>query len=403
METALINKENDKITISERAVIDRLALSRIKEYVGSMLPAGHILLVYRAGNAYGADLRHSLRKSGYRVTEMPLKKEEYSSRLSDNPIVKDESVRLIIGTGGGREKNAASYLSRLMHQPNMFFLTEPTSDTLFSPWGHLGKELVYLSCTPASHIIADTSTLPDRTAIAEGMGILYARLIGTFDRKYSLRVSGSFEGRDKGEKISSLIMNFFNSPFNPSSIEDNIRLTECLIRVSLLVAEDEAPPSAQELLSLLIEVRCGRCPAAPLIAAHTLFNLYLFWLDTPTPDFMLPPDRSNYIDRLYGDRSSCYAEIKEWERDDYFRISYVTEEIRDRLRDELSALTPSPSEIVMKIKEVFPDSGYHIKDVTHFKELMGLTALTAELSEEISLLKFIDRTGVLWHYVRDLE
>jgi hypothetical protein len=290
-----------------------------------------------------------------------------------------------------------------MRQPNMFFMTEPTSDVLFSSWGHLGEELGYFACTPPSLLIADISLSPDRTAVAEGMGILYSRLIGTFDRKYSLRVSGSFEGRGNREKIGELISDFFCKPFDPSSQEDNIRLTECMIRVSLLNAEEDAPPSAAELLTMLIEARCGRCPAAPLIAAHTLYNLYLFWLQMPLPDFMLPPERSSYLDKLYGERSSCYAEIREWEREDYFRISYVTEEIRDRLREELSSLQPAPRDIVMRIKEVFPDSGYHIKDVTHFKELMGLVALTAELSGEISLLKFIDRTGVLWHYVRDSE
>lgn len=399
---------NIHTTTVDRIVIENGAVGRIVEILKDILPCGHVAIASYDDIEVASDIRHIMRKAGYKISEIIYPAFTRATKANAGKLLDiEESVRLIICIGSGSICDMVKYASRIKGIPNALIITAPSTDSWLNHNISLDDDngMVDELGTAPALVVADTSIPCPRALIAAGISSLYARLIGVFDYQYQMHITGNRICKVIIEELKSDIREFFASPFNYEDDRDLRRLMLCLLDVSLKMSymQSDAPVMAEDALTRLIRMKKNNCPAAPLIAAYSLDRLYHYWLMNKCKAMMIPPDRSYYYDALNRcfniDNIDLLLNKKDLASELYSRISFVTENMREELLSELNSLIPETSSRVKMIMNVFADKGYHMSEIIDYKDLMSYIALAAEISSPLSLVKYIDKTGLLCHYV----
>ena len=393
-----------------KVVFEKNVFEKAAGMVSEVLAIGHILFVSTNDTGAYLDIRHSLRRADFKVSEMIydafVKASEKSAGMLIDILDRNESIRLIVGAGSGTVNDIVKYASSVKKIPNMFFITAPSTDSWLNSKVYLddSDKMKEFDGTPPVHLIADIGNKCPKALVAAGFATLYSRLISIFDYEYQCRVTGTAYCGFIIDGLKKDIRDFLAAPFNPSDSDDLRRLMICLVNVSLKLSyiSDNPPIKAADLLTRLIRLHNHNCPSAPLIAALSLHKVYSSWLAGKPADILIPPDRSCYyelMNKYFGIDETAYL-LNVIEYDNIMpKIAYTTNQIRKELMAELKSIMTDSEEISGNIRRIFIDKGYHISKVLDFKDLMKFISITGELSEGFPLIKYIEKTGVLSHYL----
>lgn len=399
---------NTHISPVDKIIIEPDARQRTAEYIKDILPSGHIALVSFNDVNYSYDVRHNLRKAGYKISEIFYEPFTRATELNANRLLElDESIRLIIAVGSGSISEMVKFASYKLSIPNVIIITAPSTDSWFLPKVYLDDEqgLKEYKGTSPSLLIADTSITLPRALISASIGNLYSRMIGIFDFEYRNIISGNKYCKSITEDLKSDIKQFFNEPFDYSNIEQIKRLIVCNLDVALKLGylSDNPPVMSEDMLIRLLRLKKYNCPSAPLIAAYSLNLIYRNWLYDSRKDLFIPPERSAYyeiLNKYYNmDKMNTIRKVNEYDEKLYLKVAFTTDNMRKELINELDSMIPDSSKMAKNIIKIFIDNGFHMSEIIDFKVLMSYIALAGELSPDYSLIKQIDKTGILCHYV----
>ena len=390
----------------DKIIIDSDVHNHIGDYIKEIIPCGNIALVSYDDIEYANDIRHGLRKDGYKITEVifpPFTRfnQENAQRIIDL----EDKVLLVIGVGSGALCDLLKYACSIRQIPFVYIMTAPSTDSYLSSIAYLDSDRLidYQGIAPIT-LIADISLQYPRALIAAGLSTLYSRLMGIYDIEYQHLVSGGYICNSLIDRMKKSILEFYSEPFNHTS-KDYERLTRCIIDISLDISYlgEDAPVMCEDMLARLIRIKNNNCPSAPLIAAYTINNIYYYYLRHQIPDISIPPDKTIYCSKLkelYNINDIDFLlNYKELSDDLYLRISYTTDLKKNELLSKLNHLVPNPSKMVHMALDSFIDKGYHMSKIIDYSDLMRITALSAELTDKMTLIKYIDKRGLLCHYV----
>lgn len=391
-------------TSVKRIIIEENILSNIPDYLKDIYPIGHICLVSNRDIAAYIDVRHSLRKAGYKITEIiydSFTKFNKETLLKFNDL--DDSIRFIIGIGSGTINDIVKHISYIRKIPNAMIITAPSTDSYINSiaYPYDTYNLSEIKCTPPILIVIDTKIKIPRALIAAGLSTLYLRMLGIFDYQYEKNVFGIYYCKYQINEIKDYIRNFFNENFDYNNLIDIKRLYKTLINISLKMSYlyPEKLTGATDVLLRLIRKRKYNCPVAPLLAAHSINLIYNFYLHNNKKNILLPSDRAviyEKFNKIYKiDNFQMLLNLKGLSEKTYSKIAYSTENMRNELKNELNYYLSDSKDIVKMIKNVFIDKGYHISDIIDYNDLLMLIQLSSELSINYSLINYIDNDGIL--------
>lgn len=378
--------------------IEKGATSKVADYITNICPCGRVLLVTSKGYD-SVDIKTNLRRNDYIIEEITL-----SENLNRNNLILDDGISLIIGVGDISVNRAVKLYSYINKIPNVFVATE-LDDEIIQEYVSLNDNSLeqYKGDTPKI-IIYDSSIEPTKEQIAYYISSLYFRLISLFDSLYAYKIYANMKCDCLIKETISIIRDFLGEDFDANKIEDIERLykTIGLVMYNMSYIPINNDSYAETLLRLLRLKYKSK--SIKITSAYAVDTLYRFWLINSISDISIPPNREYYYEKLAEifniDKFVSLKGIKF--RNDYSLIDYIFKISREELLSCLLEAAPSTQRIMDNIKNIYSDKGYHLSELMDYKILMGYMALAGELSSEFSLIKHIDKSGLLWHYVDNL-
>lgn len=277
-----------EITLPEKVIIGEDAIKSIPKIIQTSLGKVSKAVIITGENTYraGGFLVETVLKD---IADIFVVKVPDAYISTANLVVeklKDKSVDVILGVGGGKSIDVAKYVSYKLGPPFISIPLAPSHDGIASPFASLkGTDKPYSIYTKVPYaIVADTKVLAEapRRLVLSGVGDLLGKLVSVRDWKLAHRLRGEYYGEYAAQLalLSAKHVIRYHELIASKTVEGVRILAEALISsgISMCIAGSSRPASGSEhLFAHALElVAPGKALHGEAVAIGTVIMLYIY-------------------------------------------------------------------------------------------------------------------------------
>lgn len=391
-----------------------------REFMEKLAPPGCGAVLLREADRDADALCSRLRRLGYTVYEMPLVRGDGFLKLESEKL--PDSVRAVLGFGGGFIADCAKYLAAFKSLPCGVVVRSHASPSLLVPSASIdggGMPRLFKTGSPKV-IVCDPDKLDlSGDANAAAFGEISSRLLALFDWKFAALIHGeklceTIYDAALGE-VDGLLKSLRGMTRRTNAVSG--MLLESGLKLSALAALDDSSrlygggdTACALALEMLTRYENGYCRLRgenELLFSMMLADVYpkVFELKKST-GFLPPPDNNMRLEKLkeyFGiDEQIAARSVTPYQSDRAEKLcSYRIGEYEDELRGELERVSLRLSEAYRIFRRLYADDGFSLRGYLGVAEARLCIGLAPEMHSKFTTLTELKNMGALDGYLID--
>lgn len=392
----------------------------VTDFMSPLAPPGCGVVLVKETERDTDELSRKLRRAGYTVYERELTRGDgYVALEREKP---KDSVRAVLGVGGGFTADCAKYISAFSSLPCGIVVRTHASPSFLVPSAAIdGGGVPRLFKTGAPKVVVcDTERLPSAGNInAAAFGEIASRLIALYDWKFAATV----RGEKLCEKIYDAALGEVDSLLRALRVttrrnkEISTLLLESGLKVSALAAlegtsrlysgGDTACTLAFEMLMKYEGGRSKLWGENEFLFSMLLSDIYPKVFDARNKvGFLPPPDNNMRLEKLVEylgiDERVAAASVTPYLTEKVSALcDYRLGEYEDELKGELEMLSYRLNEAYRIFRRLYSDDGFSLRGYLGVGEARISIALAPEMRNKYTALTHLKNMGVLDAYLLD--